>query len=159
MDWPEPWKVKDIQSFLRFANFNRCFIFNYLDIIVSLTGLTRKDVPWNFSENCCLTFEALKTAFTSAPILTYWMPNVPIVVETDTSDYAIARILSIVCLDEELHPVAFYSRTLMALELNYDTHDKKLVIFEAFHSWRHYCKGSAELIDVVTGRVRFRYKI
>src|SRR3979490_3604863 len=36
-DWPEPRKVKDIQSFLGFANFYRLFIFNYLDITVPLT--------------------------------------------------------------------------------------------------------------------------
>jgi len=33
-DWPEPRKVKDIQSFLGFANFYRRFIFNYSDIVV-----------------------------------------------------------------------------------------------------------------------------
>jgi len=31
-EWPEPWKVKDIQSFLGFANFYHHFIYNYLDI-------------------------------------------------------------------------------------------------------------------------------
>ena len=45
-------KVKDIQSFLGFANFYRRFIFNYSDIMVPLTRLTRKDAPWNFSEDC-----------------------------------------------------------------------------------------------------------
>ena len=39
-DWPEPKKVKDIQSFLGFANFYYWFIFNYLDIIIPLTYLT-----------------------------------------------------------------------------------------------------------------------
>jgi len=39
-DWPEPKKVKDIQSFLGFANFYHRFIFNYLDIIIPLTCLT-----------------------------------------------------------------------------------------------------------------------
>jgi hypothetical protein len=29
LDWPEPWKVKDIQSFLGFENFYCCFIYNY----------------------------------------------------------------------------------------------------------------------------------
>jgi len=48
IDWPEPWKVKDIQSFLGFANFYHRFIYNYLDIVVLLTRLTRKDAPWNF---------------------------------------------------------------------------------------------------------------
>jgi len=42
--WPEPQKVKDIQSFLGFANFYCWFIFNYSDIVVPLTQLTWKDV-------------------------------------------------------------------------------------------------------------------
>ena len=38
-DWLEPKKIKDIQSFLDFANFYHQFIFNYLDIIILLTHL------------------------------------------------------------------------------------------------------------------------
>ena len=48
-------------------------------------------------------------------------------VETDTSDYAIAAILSITLPDGEIHPVAFHSRTLSSSKLNYDTHDKELL--------------------------------
>jgi len=44
-DWPEPKKIKDIQSFLGFTNFYRRFIFNYLDIVIPLTCLIRKDIP------------------------------------------------------------------------------------------------------------------
>ena len=51
-NWPEPHKVKDIQSFLGFENFYHHFIFNYSDIVVPLTWLTQKDAPWNFSEDC-----------------------------------------------------------------------------------------------------------
>ena len=142
-DWPEPRKVKDVQSFLGFANFYCQFIHNYSDIVIPLTCLTRKDTKWNFSEDCHHAFEALKNAFTTAPILTHWIPDTPIVVETDASDYAIAGILSLHCPDGELHPIAFYSQTLSAPELNYDTHDKELLaIFEAFCSWRHYLEGS-----------------
>ena len=36
-DWLEPRKVKDIQSFLDFANFYHWFIFNYLNIVILLT--------------------------------------------------------------------------------------------------------------------------
>src|SRR6266542_2628251 len=35
-DWPEPQKVKDVQSFLVFATYYHYFIFNYSDIIVQL---------------------------------------------------------------------------------------------------------------------------
>ena len=36
-NWPEPKKVKDIQSFLDFVNFYHQFIFNYSDIVIPLT--------------------------------------------------------------------------------------------------------------------------
>jgi hypothetical protein len=36
-DWPEPRKVKDIQSILGFANFYRRFIHDYSDIVIPLT--------------------------------------------------------------------------------------------------------------------------
>ena len=40
LDWPEPCKVKDVQSFLGFCNFYHCFIFRYSDIVIPLTWLT-----------------------------------------------------------------------------------------------------------------------
>jgi len=157
-DWPEPRKVKDIQSFLGFANFYRRFIFNYLDIVVPLTRLTRKDAPWNFSEDCRRSFNTLKHAFTTAPILTHFIPDTPIIVETDASDYAVAGILSITCTDGEIRPVAYYSRTLTAPELNYNTHNKELLaIFEAFRNWCHYLEGSTSPIDVVTDHKNLEY--
>ena len=36
IDWPTPQRVKDIQSFLGFANFYRHFIFNYSEIVLPL---------------------------------------------------------------------------------------------------------------------------
>ena len=126
--------------------------------MVPLTRLTRKDAPWNFSKDCRRSFNALKHAFTTAPILTHFIPDTPIIVETDASDYAVAGILSITCADREIRPVTYYSRTLTALELNYDTHDKELLaIFEAFQNWRHYLEGSASPIDVVTDHKNLKY--
>ena len=40
LDWPKPQKVKDVQSFLGFANFYWRFIHNYSEITVPLTRLT-----------------------------------------------------------------------------------------------------------------------
>src|SRR6202030_1022553 len=59
-EWPEPCKVKDIQSFLGFANFHWRFILRYSDIVVPLTQLTRKSIAWNFSAECLKAFETLK---------------------------------------------------------------------------------------------------
>ena len=157
-DWPEPRKVKDIQSFLGFANFYRRFISDYSDIVVPLTRLTRKGILWNFSDAARKSFHSLKTAFTTAPILTHWVPDKQLIVETDASDYALGAILSIVVDSGEVHPVAFHSRTFTAPELNYDTHDKELLaIFEAFRVWRHYLEGSGIPIEVLTDHKNLEY--
>ncbi|KAJ3473163.1 hypothetical protein NLI96_g13105 [Meripilus lineatus] len=158
LDWPEPRKVKDIQSFLGFCNFYRRFIEDYSKITVPLTRLTWKGTPWDFSESCWEAFNTLKQAFTSAPVLAHWIPDSQIVVETDASDYALGAILSIFSADSDIHPIAFHSRTFTPPELNYDIHDKELLaIFEAFKVWRHYLEGSALPVDVVTDHKNLTY--
>jgi RNase H-like domain found in reverse transcriptase len=151
-------KVKDIQSFLGFANFYRRYIHNYSDIMVPLTRLTRKNISWNFDESCRLAFLTLKQAFISAPVLTHYKPGCPLVIETDASDYALAAILSQVESNGEIHPVTYLSRTFSDTELNYDTHDKELMaIYEAFKAWQHYLEGTEVPIDVVTDHKNLEY--
>jgi len=85
-------------------------------------------------------FQDLKEAFRSAPVLAHWAPNLPMMVEMDTSDSAIAGILSVTTEDGDIQPVAFYSCTLQSAEQNYDTHNKELLVtlFGRFgHSHRH----------------------
>ena len=57
--------------------------------------------------------------------------------ETDTLNYALVLILSIVNKENEVHPVAFHSCNFIIVELNYNIHDKELLaIFEAFKIWQ-----------------------
>ena len=157
-DWPEPKKVKDIQSFLGFANFYCWFIFNYSDIVIPLICLTWKDISWKFDFSCCNTFNSLKKIFIFTPILTHWIPDVQLIVETDASDYTLTAILSIVNKDNEVHPVAFHSHTFAMVELNYDTHNKKLLtIFEAFKIWQHYLEDLAYSIDIIIDHKNLEY--
>lgn len=52
-------------------------------------------------------------------------PIKPCIMETDASDFAVARVLSQRSNDDLLHPIAFYSRKLKSAELNYDIYDKE----------------------------------
>ena len=61
---------------------------NYLEITIPLTRLTRKKAPWQWTSQCQLAFDTLKQAFTEAPILSHWVPNRQLIIETDASDYA-----------------------------------------------------------------------
>lgn len=157
-DWSEPQKIRDIRSFLGFANFYWHFIFHYSDIIVPLTHLTQKNTKWNFNKQCKDAFNELKKAFACALVLTHWVPDAPIILETDASDYALGTILSIKMSDGEIHPVAFHSQTFNPTELNYDVHDKELMaIFESFRIWRHYLEGFRTPIDVITDHKNLEY--
>ena len=157
-EWLEPHKVKDIQSFLGFANFYHCFIYEYSRIVIPLMNLTRKNVPWSFVDECHSAFNALKKAFTTALVLTHWILDTQIRVETDVPDYALAAILSIMTPSGELHPIAFHSWTFTSPKHNYNVHNKELLaIIEAFTHWRHYLKGSSTQIDVVTNHRNLQY--
>ena len=145
-------------SFLGFANFYRRFIYGYSQITVPLTQLTQKAIPWVSSDDCQESYEKLKKAFVTAPVLTHWIPDMPIMVETDASDYALAAVLSIQTPVGNYHPFAFHSRTFKDTETNYNVHDKELTaIYNAFKRWRHYLEGAGTHIDVVTNHRNLQY--
>jgi len=123
-----------------------------------LIYLTQKDIPWKFNFSCQDAFNFLKKTFTSTLIITHWIPNAQLIMETDASDYALTAILSIVNKDNEVYPVAFHSCTFTVVELNYDTHDKELLaIFKAFKIWQHHLEGLVYPIDIVTDHKNLKY--
>ena len=101
--WPVPHNVREVQSFLGFANFYQRFISSYAEFTQPLTNLCWKNTPWHFGEPESTAFQHLKTAFHAAPVLYHWALDLPMTVETDASDYAIAGILSITTPDLEIH--------------------------------------------------------
>ena len=51
-EWEVPTTVKGVRGFLGFANFYRTFIKGYPDLVVPLTQLTHRDLPFVFDEKC-----------------------------------------------------------------------------------------------------------
>ncbi len=158
VQWPSLINVKDVQSFLGFANFYRRFIYGYSKIASPLTQLTRKDVPFMWSSECQSAFETLKKAFTSDIILRHYNPDRKIVVETDASDYVSGGILSQYDDQEVLHPVAYFSKKHNPAECNYEIYDKELMaIVRAFEEWRPELEGSTYPIHVITDHKNLEY--
>ena len=71
LKWPEPTNVKQVHAFLGLSNFYRRFIKDYAVISRSMVDLTCKDIIFNFGDKEKALFEALKAAFTTAPMLQY----------------------------------------------------------------------------------------
>lgn len=58
--WPTLSKVKEVQQFLRFANFYRQFIDHYVDITKPLDWLWTKDHEWAWTTECDTAFQMLQ---------------------------------------------------------------------------------------------------
>ncbi|KAI0991394.1 hypothetical protein K3495_g16793, partial [Podosphaera aphanis] len=126
-EWTKPRNVKDVQAFLGFANFYRRFILGFSKLAAPLTKLTRKDSQFLWTQEAQSAFDALKMAFTTAPILAHFNPEKMIVVETDASDYVSAGILSQYDDAQKLRPVAYFSKKHSPAECNYEIYDKELL--------------------------------
>lgn len=158
-NWCPPVSVKDIQVFLGFTGFYRRFIKNYAKIAAPLTDLLRGQPVHMFAMTTAAmrAFEELKNAFTIAPLLKHYDPNLPIRVETDASGRALGAVISQKHGDL-WHPIAFLSRKLSPAEANYDTADAEfLAIVEAFRTWRHYLAYTQHPVLVVTDHLNLKY--
>ena len=158
--WLTLMNVKDVQSFLSFANFYQRFIYGYSKLASSLTCLTKKDVPFEWITECQSAFDALKKVFTSDVDLRHYNLNLKIVVKTDTSDYVSEGILSQYDENDVLHSVAYFFKKHNSAECNYEIYDKELMIIICmFKEWCSELEGFIYLIDVITDYKNLEYFI
>ncbi|KAJ3500263.1 hypothetical protein NMY22_g19316 [Coprinellus aureogranulatus] len=157
-EWPVPRSSHDVQVFLGFCNFYRRFVDHYASLALPLHRLTRKDVPFVWSDSERSSFESLKRAFTSYPVLRHYDPSLPATLSTDASDFALSGILQQPDDNGHLHPVAFYSRKFSPAEINYDIHDKELLaIVDSFRDMRAWLMGTAQPIAVICDHKNLEY--
>jgi len=158
LSWPQPTSLTETQSFLGFANFYQRFIQNYSQIARPLMELTKKTEKWSWNRKAGEAFEKLKQRFTTAPILAHFDPAKPVILETDTSDFAIGAVLSQPDEENRLHPIAFHSRKFTPAEINYEIHNKELLaIVDAFKHWRQYCEGATHQVQVFSDHQNLEY--
>ncbi|KAM2294350.1 hypothetical protein ACFX1S_034260 [Malus domestica] len=136
-NWEQPRTVTEVRSFLGLACYYWRFVQDFSMIALSLTKLTRKDVKFEWDENCEQSFQQLKYCLTHAPVL---------VLPDDSGNFDIyndASLNGLGCvLMQHNRVIAYASRQLKIHERNYPTHDLELAaIVFALKIWRHYLYG------------------
>jgi hypothetical protein len=154
-EWETPKNVRELQSFLGFANFYRRFIKDYSRMAKPLFALLKKGVKFHWTESQQTAFECLKELFCTEPILRHFDPSLDSVLETDASDTAVSAILSQWTENSDgkllLHPVAYYSRSMTSAECNYGIGDKELLaIVEGMREYHCMVVSLKKPIQIIT---------
>ena len=156
--WPTPAKVKDVRSFLSFANFYRRFIPDYSNVARPLIDLTKKNLQWNWTTACQNSFDSLKFLFLSKPVLHLPDLSAPFAIATDASKFASGGILLQTDSNGDWHPCSYLSQSFSQAERNYDIYDRELLaVIRALKSFRHYLHGSPFPIQVFTDHKNLTY--
>ena len=85
--------MKGVRSFLGHIGFYMWFIKEFSKISKPLCKLLEKDSPFNFTNECKLSFDRLKEALISAPIVVAPDWNLPFKLICDANDHAIGAVL------------------------------------------------------------------
>jgi hypothetical protein len=128
LEWDHSKSQKELPAFMGCANFYCRFIKDFSKLAQAQTDTSSEDFKgknWRCSDLCKTAFVAQKKIFTIVPVICHYDPTLPVIVETDGSDFAIDAVLS--QKDDRIQSGAFYSRKIHATEFNYDIYDKEML--------------------------------
>ena len=140
--YPEPMMYTTIKCFIRLIGHYRHFIKDFTRIADPLHEYARGDTAKKKKEQVVLNevarnaFHQLKKAVMSAPVLAYPDPNKEYLLKTDASKLGLGAVLSQKQSNGRYHSVAFRSRALHGVKVNY--HCTKLKFLTMKWSIEHF---------------------
>lgn len=93
-DYPTPADTTEVRRFLGLASHYHLFAPKFASIAAPINALTRKGVPYQWTGDCEASFNQLKTALTTAPVLKYptFGPGNCFILETDASTVGLGAV-------------------------------------------------------------------
>lgn len=122
---PIPKSVREVRSFLGTAGWYRRFIRNFSSMTAPLTDLIKKGRKFQISEAAKESFDKLKLALTTAPLLAHPNFKKRFFVQCDASDYGVGAVLFQKDEESNERPIAFFSQKLNAAQKNYSVTEKE----------------------------------
>jgi hypothetical protein len=153
---PPPRTILQLQSLQGKVNFLRCFIANYAEITKGFMHLLKKDVPFYWDDVAQCSFEVLKHALTTAPLLRPPNYNKYFLLYLAATESTIGMVL---VQEDDLfseYVIYYLSQGLVRPELNY-SHIKKLALaaVHVVQRFRHYVMFCKTTIIVVVNPFQY----
>ncbi|GBO25603.1 Retrovirus-related Pol polyprotein from transposon 297 [Araneus ventricosus] len=145
VDWPRPETVRNLRSLLGHCSYYRRFAMNFYAIARPLHKLTEARSNFNWTEQCEKSFNSLKQALITSPILTYPRTDKKFMLDTDSSNEGIETLLSQKIGNEEC-VIAYFSKSLNKPERNCVTRKELLAIVKFIEHFHHYLYGRKFLL-------------
>jgi hypothetical protein len=120
-----------------------------------ITNLLQKDVPFSINDDCIESFNILKNALISSPIIQPPNWNLPFEIMCDASDYAIGAILG-QRVDKKLNVIYYARKTLDGAQKNYATTEKEfLAVIFACDKFRYYIVDSKVIVHTDHSAIKY----
>ena len=91
VEWPTPTSAAEVRSFIGLSSYYRRFVHDFAKIASPLHALARSDSKFKWSDEAQKSFDALKLALTTPPILAMPSDQGEFILDTDASDRAIGQ--------------------------------------------------------------------
>ena len=122
---PRPQNVNEVRSFIGFVNYYNRFIANVCEILRPLNKLLQEGTKFQWSQECDAAFLKAKEEFTSDKCLTFYNPNLPLILATDASTIGVGAALSHKFPDGTERPIMWISQGLNLSQRKYSQMDKE----------------------------------
>jgi hypothetical protein len=155
--YPIPKTVRDVRAFIGLAGYYRRHVRNFAEIAKPLTNLTKKDVPFEWTEEHQQALDMLKKILSTEPLLIYPDFFQPFIVACDASTKAIGAVLSQLKNGEE-RPIAYCSRQLNPAESKYSVTELELLAF-IFATKQFRCYLYGRKFEMVTKFTRPEFQV
>jgi hypothetical protein len=104
---PPPMNVKELEAFIGKINYYGQFISNFFSKCKLLNQLPKKNIRWNWENDCQPAFKYLLQEISTATTLVHFDDNLPIILATDASQYGISTVIMHRYSDGSEKPIAF----------------------------------------------------
>ena len=156
-NYPTPHNVKSLRQALGLFGYYRRFCEGYSKVASPLYALMKKQVPFEWTEECQQAFDALKSKLISPPILAYPDFNQKFVLYTDASAESVGMVLS-QCIDGHERVISYAGRSLNKHQRNYSITEKELLaVILAFRHFAPYLRGRQ--FDLITDHQALKWLI